>query len=219
MSANVRLLLIDDHTIFRESLLRLLEGEHDLEVMGHCATISEGRKILAETTVDVVLLDYDLGEEAGTDLLKHLYETNCKPRVLLLTAGMMASATLSAMDAGASGLILKHSGTCQLLEAIRRVAEGEAWWDPAILRSALSGSSERITHQKARDLTERQRLVLRYILDGLSNKEIADRLHSSETSVKASIRELFAKAGVRTRSQLVRVAIERFSAEWLRDEL
>ena len=218
MSANVRLLLIDDHTIFRESLLRLLEGEHDLEVMAHCATISEGRKILAETAVDVVLLDYDLGEEAGTDLLKYLHETNSKPRVLLLTAGMMASATLSAMDAGASGIILKHSGTCQLLEAIRRVAAGEAWWDPAILRSALSGSDERMTPRKARELTERQRLVLRYILDGLSNKEIADRLHSSETSVKASIRELFGKAGVRTRSQLVRVAIERFSAEWLREE-
>jgi len=191
-------------------------------VVGHCATISEARRILSETLVHVVLLDYDLGDEVGTKLLRYLNETSSNARALMLTAGMMAGATLEALDAGAAGVILKHSGTRQLLEAINRVSKGEAWWDPGIVRSALSRAKEdngrdNDREVKARDVTVRQRQVLHCILDGLTNKEIAVHLNSSETAVKASIQELFNKAGVRTRSQLVRVAIEHFSSEWLQD--
>jgi DNA-binding NarL/FixJ family response regulator len=222
MNDSVRLLLIDDHTIFRESLFRLLAAESGLQVVGHCATISEARNILSETLVHVVLLDYDLGEEAGTMLLRYLNETSSNARALMLTAGMMASATLEALDAGAAGVVLKHSGTHQLLEAIDRVSKGEAWWDPGIVRTALSrakedGDRDNDREVTAREITVRQRHVLRCILDGLTNKEIAVRLNSSETAVKASIQELFNKAGVRTRSQLVRVAIEHFSSQWLHD--
>jgi two-component system nitrate/nitrite response regulator NarL len=216
MTGTVRILLVDDHTIFRESLLRLLAREPGLEVVGHCATVAEGREIIAKTPIDLVLLDYDLGAEAGTDLLKYLHETQSGIRVLMLTAGMTASATLSALDNGASGVILKHSGTHQLLEAIDKVSRGEAWWDADVMRSVISSATGKAyTSGKTRDLTERQRIVLRGILDGLTNKEIAARLQASETAVKASIQELFSKAGVRTRSQLVRVAIERFSSDWL----
>jgi DNA-binding NarL/FixJ family response regulator len=216
MTVPVRILLVDDHTIFRESLLRLLAREPDLEVVAHCATVAEGREIVARTDVDLILLDYDLGEESGTDLLKYLYERQSPIRVLMLTAGMMASAALSALDKGASGVILKHSGTHQLLEAIKKVSRGEAWWDADVMRSVMSNAADKTyTAGTTRDLTERQRIVLRGILDGLTNKEIAARLQSSETAVKASIQELFGKAGVRTRSQLVRVAIERFSSDWL----
>jgi DNA-binding NarL/FixJ family response regulator len=218
MSGGVHILLIDDHALFRESLVRLLAVEAGLSVVGHCATIAEARRIMSATSVDVVLLDYDLGEESGTDLLKYLHQTESKARVLVLTAGMRASATLTALDSGAAGVILKHSGTRQLLEAINRVAHGETWWDTALLRAALTDAKDKTDIlAKARELTDRQRVVLRCILDGLSNKEIAAQLRTSETLVKATIQELFNKAGVRTRSQLVRVAIERFSAEWLQN--
>jgi DNA-binding NarL/FixJ family response regulator len=216
MSGSVRILLIDDHALFRESLARLLAAEDGLSVVGHCATIAEARAIISETSIDVVLLDYDLGEESGTDLLRGLRETENRARVLMLTAGMRASATLAALDTGAAGVILKHSGTRQLLEAINRVAKGETWWDTGLLRAALSDAKDKTDMlAKVQELTDRQRAVLRCILDGLSNKEIAAQLRASETSIKATIQELFNKAGVRTRGQLVRVAIERFSAEWL----
>src|ERR1035441_6902037 len=94
MTADVRILLIDDHTLFRESLVRLLAGEAGLKVVGHCATLAEARKVLSETQVHVVLLDYDLGEATGTDLLRFLRENGNGARVLMLTAGMRASATL-----------------------------------------------------------------------------------------------------------------------------
>jgi DNA-binding NarL/FixJ family response regulator len=174
--------------------------------------------MLSHSQVDVILLDYDLGDEAGTSLLKYLHETGNHARVLMLTAGMTASATFNALDAGAAGVILKHSGTRQLLDAIAMVSRGEVWWDTGLLRSTRSRENDRSDRKKAHEITPRQQTVLRCILDGLTNKEIAARLKASETAVKASIQELFGKAGVRTRSQLVRVAIENFSSEWLQDK-
>jgi len=216
MTDRVRILLIDDHTLFRESLVRLLEREPEFQVVAGCATVAEGHRTLASTAVDVVLLDYDLGEEVGTDLLIGLNTGENHARVIVVTAGMGASATLKAVDSGASGVVLKHSDPRHLIEAIRRVAAGGTWWDSGILRSAIgSAKGQASSPTSVRAITERQRQVLRSILDGLTNKEIAARMQASETSIKATIQELFSKAGVRTRSQLVRVAIERYSAEWL----
>ena len=219
MNNPVRILLIDDHALFRESLVRLLESESDFRAVGHCATIAEARQILSNTAVDVILLDYDLGEEFGTDLLQELRIGQDTVRVLMVTAGMRDSVTLNALSKGVAGVIFKHSGPSQLIDAIRRVAKGETWLDKGIVRAMIAGSSERLElEQSARSLSERQHQVLRSILDGLANKEIAAKLQVSETSIKATIQELFSKAGVRTRSQLVRIAIEKYSTDWLRSE-
>jgi two-component system, NarL family, nitrate/nitrite response regulator NarL len=219
MSNPVRILLVDDHALFRESLVRLLESESAFQVAGHCATIAQARQILSSTPVDVILLDYDLGEEFGTDLLQELHIPENIVRVLIVTAGMRDSVTLSALRTGVGGVFFKHSGPGQLVEAIHKVAEGEMWLDKEIMRSLIADSSEKLgLDQSVRLLSERQHQVLSSILDGLANKEIAAKLQVSETSIKATVRELFNKAGVRTRSQLVRIAIEKYSTDWLRSE-
>jgi DNA-binding NarL/FixJ family response regulator len=219
MNDPVRIMLIDDHALFRESLVRLLEAEPDFQVVAHCATVAEARRLLNRTAVDVILLDYDLGEEFGTDLLQELRTQENSSRILMVTAGMRDSVTLTALNSGVAGIIFKHSGPGQLIEAIHRVAKGEMWLDTGVVRSLISGSGEKPeSAQGVRSLSDRQRMVLRSILDGLTNKEIASQLQVSETSIKASIQELFDKAGVRTRSQLVRIAIEKYSADWLRNE-
>jgi two-component system, NarL family, nitrate/nitrite response regulator NarL len=219
MNNPVRILLIDDHALFRESLMRLLESESDFKAVSHCATIAESRQILSNTPVDVILLDYDLGEEFGTDLLQELRIRQDTVRVLMVTAGMRDSVTLNVLSKGVAGVIFKHSGPSQLIDAIKTVAKGETWLDKGIMRSMIAGSSERLElEQSARSLSERQHQVLRSILDGLANKEIAAKLQVSETSIKATIQELFNKAGVRTRSQLVRIAIEKYSTDWLRSD-
>jgi len=218
MIERIRILLIDDHMLFRESLVRLLETQPDFEVVARCSTVAEGRQALISTTVDVVLLDYDLGDEVGTDLLARLGFRGSDTKVIMVTAGMGANATLNAVNTGATGIVLKHSDPRLLIEAVHKVAAGETWWDPGILRTVISGQDGKdAAPARVRSLTERQRHVLRSILDGLTNKEIAARMQSSETSVKAIIQELFHKAGVRTRGQLVRVAIERYSLEWLKE--
>ena len=219
MSEAIRVLLVDDHVLFRESLTRLLGTELGIEVVGGCATVAEGKRYLDEGAVDIVLLDYDLGHEAGTDLMKQMDLRSGGPKVLMVTAGMSATVALSAANAGLAGVVLKHSDPRQLVEAIRRVAAGESWWDGGILSSSIEARTGASQAASTKALTERQQIVLRNILDGLTNKEIAAKLESSETAVKATIQELFHKAGVRTRGQLVRVAIERYSREWLRQAM
>jgi DNA-binding NarL/FixJ family response regulator len=222
MTQPIHLLMIDDHTLFRESLVRLLEREPGFQVVARCSTIAEGLQALASTPVDVVLLDYDLGQEVGTDLLAHLDTHPHRAKVLMVTAGMRASAALGAVNRGVAGIVLKHSDPRHLIDAIRKVDAGETWWDTGILpsmnQSGDDPDSAVSSPTPVRSLTLRQRQVLRSILDGLTNKEIAAHMNASETSIKATIQELFSKAGVRTRSQLVRVAIERYSADWLADE-
>lgn len=213
MTHPIRILFVDDHALFRESVLRLLDREPGFTVAGHCASLAEALRILRQTPIDILLLDYDLGAELGTDLLPDLRRSHPSVKVLMVTGGMGTTAVLNAADAGISGLILKHSDPQQLIQAVRGIASGGTWWDTAALPSPTSTSAAATAD--VRSLTDRQRQVLRSILDGLSNKEIAAKLQVSESAIKASIQELFLKAGVRTRSQLVRVAIERYSSEWL----
>jgi DNA-binding NarL/FixJ family response regulator len=104
------------------------------------------------------------------------------------------------------------------VEAIHKVARGEMWLDSRAVQSLVAGASTRTSEQdEGQSLTSRESLVLRAVFEGLSNKEIASRLQISESSVKAVLQQLFDKTGVRTRSQLVRIALEKHSQDWLRD--
>lgn len=214
-----RILMVDDHNLFREGLSRLLESAPGFRVIGQCGTAAEAISTLSSTPADVVLLDYDLGEERGSSLVAELKSCQHQVKVLMVTAGMTDAATLQTMEAGACGVFLKQSNPDQLVEAIRRVTNNGIWLDSEAVRSLVSARNshaEQVEHQ--RPLTPRQSDVMRGILDGLTNKEIAWKLNVSESSIKAAIQELFHKAGVRTRSQLVRIAIEKHSSDWLRPE-
>jgi len=215
----IRIMMVDDHRLFREGLSRLLETTPDFEVVGQCATVGEAAAALSETPVDIILLDYDLGGEQGYRLLYDLRNRHSPVKVLMVTAGVTDTATLQVMEAGASGIFLKHSDPEQLVAAIHRVVNNEIWMDTGAVRSLVAArnvQTDRMEH--TRPLTSRQIEVLRGILDGLANKEIAWKLDASESSIKAVIQELFRKAGVRTRSQLVRIAIEKHSSDWLKSE-
>jgi len=213
----IRLLMVDDHSLFRESLVRLLETTPHFQVVGQCATVSDALSMLSQRQADVVLLDYDLGEESGVGLLTELKHRKSEVRVLMVTAGMSDEVVLRAMEAGAAGIFPKHSSPERLVAAIQRVAAGEVWLDREALHGLLAGRHVRAElSERAHPLTARQGEVLRGILDGLANKEIAWNLKTSESSVKAVVQELFRKAGVRTRSQLVRIAIENHSPDWLK---
>jgi len=215
----IRILMVDDHSLFRESLSRLLETDPGFLVVGQYGTVSEAMAAPSKTPADVVLLDYDLGEEQGSRLLPEFKRHLGPAKVLMVTAGMSDAITLQAMEAGASGVFLKHSSLDQLVTAIHQVAKGEIWLDTGAAHSLFGGkSTRRERFERTQPLTSRQSEVLRGILDGLTNKEIAWNLKSSESSVKAVIQELFNKAGVRTRSQLVRIAIEKHSSDWLKPE-
>jgi two-component system, NarL family, nitrate/nitrite response regulator NarL len=215
----IRILMVDDHSLFRENLSRLLAADPNFLVVGQCGTVSEAITAYSQTPIDVILLDYDLGDEQGVRLLPELKTHLWNTKVLMVTAGMPDAVTLQALESGVSGVFLKHSSLDQLVTAIHQVARGEIWLDKNVAQSLFGNKSmRRENHERTQPLTSRQSEVLRGILDGLTNKEIAWNLKISESSIKAVIQELFHKAGVRTRSQLVRIAIEKHSSDWLKPE-
>jgi DNA-binding NarL/FixJ family response regulator len=214
----IRILLVDDHSLFRESLSRLLEAEPDFTIAGTCANAAEAIAAIEREPIDVVLLDYDLGDEQGTVFLDEAGRRGFKGRILMVTAGMTDGGTLRAFEGGSAGVFLKHSPPSQLVQAIHRVASGEMWLDSRAVPSLVAGVSSKSSEQDAgQSLNSRESLVLKAVFEGLSNKEIAGRMQISDSSVKAVLQQLFDKTGVRTRSQLVRIALEKHSKDWLQD--
>lgn len=212
--STIRLLLLDDHVLFREGLSRLLSTEPDFEVVAQCSTTAEAVERLAESPVDLVLLDFDLGQEHGFEFIRKAREAGHQTRVFIVTAGMGDSDSVRALGHGVCGIFLKTSPPERLTAAIRSVMRGETSIDQQCIRAlaqAVEGAAERTP---ARQVTDRERAVLKGVLEGLSNKEIAGRLGISEGSVKSALQQLFLKTGVRTRSQLVRVAVEEYATLW-----
>lgn len=213
----IRILLLDDHSLFRESLRRLLEAESDFHVEASCSTVADAFAALKLAPVDVVLLDYDLGDEQGSSFLEEAGRRSIQSRVLLVTAGMGDAETMRVMERSAAGIFLKHSPPGQLIEAIRNVAAGGMWLDPKAVKALVAGARKVASEPNdAGELSERERSVLKGVFEGRSNKEIAAALNLSESSVKAALQQLFDKTGVRTRSQLVRIAIEKHGRYWLK---
>lgn len=209
-SKSIRILLIDDHALFRESVARLLQAEPGFEVVADCGSVSEGLQILKSHQVDMVLLDLDLGSERGTDFLEGISAEGFKGKVLLVTAGVEESEVPNLIRNGISGVFLKHGSPGLLIQGIREAMEGRAFFGQDLLRKALESTEQVGAHRNRTRLTERERRVLSFIFEGLANKQIADRLEISESAVKASLQQLFTKTGVRTRSQLVRIALEQY---------
>ena len=207
---------MDDHSLFRDSLSRLLQTEPGFRMVGACATPAEALPIIASEHPDIILLDYDLGEEQGAAALDQIRKHGFQGRVLMVTAGMSDAATVRVLESGSEGIFLKHSSPAQLVEAIHRLMDGEPWLDPRAMRSLIAGATGKSEEQRSSQvLTPRERFVLQGVFEGLTNKEIAARLNVSEGSVKAVMQQLFDKTGVRTRSQLVRIALEKRAEDWL----
>lgn len=217
MDQRIRVLIVDDHTLFRESLSRLLEADMDCEIRGTCASVEEALKLIAKEAIDLVLLDYDLGFEQGLQFLPESKVRGFAGHVLMVTGGMSEAVMLRALDQGASGVFLKSSPLAELIQAIRRVFQGEMWIDSGLVKGLVASSRQRSVETSQGILTARERSVLRCVFEGLSNKEIGQQLSISEGSVKAVLQQLFARTGVRTRSQLVRIAVERHSNDWLNE--
>jgi DNA-binding NarL/FixJ family response regulator len=206
MADPVTVLLVDDHTLFRESVARMLGAEAGF-VVSDCGSVSQALASLRERKIDVVLLDFDLGTNDGIDFMREAKQLGFAGRVLVVTAGVEDHEAASLVESGVAGIFLKHNSAALLAQGIRDVAAGKAWFDSDLLQVAIRGRAGPHPAPLA-SLTQRERDVLSYVFEGLANKEISARLGVSESSVKATLQQLFSKTGVRTRSQLVRVALE-----------
>jgi DNA-binding NarL/FixJ family response regulator len=203
----LRLLLVDDHALFRESVSAILSAGARYSIE-HCASIREALEKLASSPFDIVLLDHDLGNERASHFLPAARQIGFEGKVLVVTAWVSDMEARRLMRQGVSGIFLKQGALHELTEGIEAVAAGQVWLDRSF---ASIGEPQAAQPASAAPVfNDRQRNVLRYVLEGLSNKEIAWRLQISESYVKAILQSLFQKTGVRTRGQLVRVAVEQY---------
>jgi len=200
-------LLVDDHTLFRESVSDALRTDPAYAVE-HCGTIREALQILSERHFDIVLLDHDLGAERASQFVPAAREAGFEGQVLVVTAWISETEARRLLRQGVAGIFLKSAPLGELKTAIRTVASGHTFLDRSFLH--MEESDDHPDSRKPPIFTERQRRVLRFVLEGLSNKEIAWRLQISESYVKAILQSLFQKTGVRTRGQLVRVVFEQY---------
>lgn len=199
----IRVILVDSHLLFRESLGRFLASEHDLELVAACTTPVEALKTLKHNPADVVLLDIGVAKE----FILCARKTRHPGKYLVLAREIDATASAEVLKYGASGIFLASDSPNRLMQAIRMVAGGEAWVDQKVVQFL----AERYPHFEARwpnNLSEREQYVLRGVVDGLSNRSIGLQIGVSESTIKAALQQLFKKTGVRTRSQLVRIALE-----------
>ena len=205
----IKVLLVDDHAMFREGLARMLANEQDLEVVGEASSAAEALSLLNAQT-DVVLLDVDLGPERALAFVQRAKTAAFQGRILIVTAGISGREAVQLVQAGVAGILHKNHPTQVLCGAIRKVMAGEACIEDEYL-TALFQSVDRANAGLHPKFTERDRVVLQHVLQGLTNREIGERIDVSEAAVKASLRQLFEKLGVHTRAQLVKVALEQYN--------
>jgi two-component system, NarL family, nitrate/nitrite response regulator NarL len=213
MNGPIRVFVVDDHALFREGLLRLLDGDDSLKIVGSADSAGSAIEQLARVDTDVLILDYDLGASTALNVVRGLRDRGFQGRSLVVTAGLPDADALELIRLGVYGIFHKKHSPEELHRNIREVAAGRILIEQSYLQNLLESVADPRDPAPA-SLTSRDRQVMRLLLEGCSNKEIAGQLNISESSAKAALQQLFAKTGVRTRSQLVRFALER-----LRDEL
>ena len=202
----IRILLVDDHALFRESVARSLAAEPGMQIE-HCGSIRDALALMAQSEFDVVLLDHDLGQERASAFLPAARQAGFAGRVLVVTAWVSETEARRLLRQGVSGIFRKEAALEKLTASIRTIAAGGPFAEDSPFPAAETAPGEPSSQPV---FNERQRKVLRFVLEGLSNKEIAWRLQISESYVKAILQNLFQKTGVRTRGQLVRVAFEQY---------
>lgn len=208
LAQTISILLVDDHIMFRESLAKSLDKEPGLKVVGQCSSVAEAVALL-KSDPGVVLLDVDLGDGRALEFVDLANRAGFDGHILVVTAGISGQEAVQLIQSGVAGIMHKHHSVEALCDVIRKVAAGERCLENQYL-SPLFRSVDRTKLSSRPQLTERDRTVLRYIFQGLTNKGIAERLHISEGAVKASIRQLFEKLGARTRAQSVKIALEQY---------
>jgi two-component system, NarL family, nitrate/nitrite response regulator NarL len=206
----VRILVADDHAIFRDGLRKLLEGSDDVQIIGEASNGNECVKMLAKLKPDILLLDLRMPEKDGLGVLEEINFDSMPTRVIVLTAAEDDRDVVRAMRLGARGVVLKQSASDLLLKSIRKVHDGEIWLDnrmTAEVIDAFKKSAEAGQRREKPLLSDREKEIVQLVAQGFRNREIGEKLFISEQTVKNHLHNIFDKLGVSDRLELALYAI------------
>ena len=201
-----RILLVEDHASFRQTLAFVFDREPEFEVVAQAGSLAEARKVMDVLKVDLGVIDLALPDGEGIELIKDLREVNPNFTALVLTASLDRAEHAQAVESGAAGILHKSAGVDEILDATRRLGEGETLLSQeeliALLRLAgQSREEEREARASIEQITLREREVLQALGEGLSNKEIAAKLHVSVDTERTHMMNILNKLGVHSRLQ------------------
>ena len=202
MEDGVRVFLLDDHEIVRRGVKDLLDAEADLEVVGEAGTADEALARIPPTRPDVAVLDVRLPDGDGVQVCREIRSRHPEVQCLMLTSFADDEALIQAIMSGASGYVLKQIKGADIVEAVRVVSKGQSLLDPSVTARVL----ERLRKGSEDDellarLSPQERNILRLIADGLTNRQIAERVHLAEKTVKNYVSNMLAKLGMERRTQ------------------
>jgi len=206
--ASLRVVVIDDHTLFRRGLTALLAREPGFAVVGEAADGFDGIRTVAATQPDVVLLDLNMPGISGVEALQAIRKEAPASHIVMLTVSEDAEDLLAALRAGADGYLLKNIDSDFLVQSIRRAAEGESVVSPEMTGKLVRGVREGAAPGPADTLSPREREILRHLAKGSSNKEVARALELAESTVKIHVQHILRKLNLSSRVQAAVWAIE-----------
>jgi len=213
MTTSVRILIADDHPIFRDGLKRLLESESYLKVIGEACDGIEAVELVRKLRPEILLLDLAMPRRPGLEALREIGTDGFPVRVILLTAAAEKEQIVEALQLGARGVVLKDSATQILLKSIRAVMHGEYWVGRESVSNlvqylrSLIDSSATASRRKRYGLTPRELEIISAVVAGYANKEVAEHFKISEDTVKHHLSNIFDKLGVSTRLELALFAV------------
>lgn len=197
----VRVFLLDDHEIVRRGLRDLLDTEDDLIVVGEASTAEQALQRVPATNPDVAVLDVRLPDGNGVEVCRELRSRNPQLQCLMLTSFSDDEALFDAIMAGAAGYLLKQIRGNDLVDAIRRIGSGQSLLDPTLTARVLERVRGRTESDGLERLTDQERRILDLLADGLTNREIGERMFLAEKTVKNYVSNLLAKLGMSRRTQ------------------
>lgn len=202
----IRIVIADDHPIFRDGLRRLLEAEREFLVAGEAHSGNEALRVVAAVAPDVLLLDLAMEDGTGLEVLEALNASRSTVKTLLLTAAAENHEVMEAIQLGARGLVLKHAATTLLYRAIRGVMAGEYWLGhdriPSLIET-LRQLGQPDPPSPVDTLTSREIAVIGAVVDGATNRDVSEQLNLSEQTVKNHLSHIYDKVGVSNRLELV----------------
>ncbi|BAE85918.1 response regulator [Desulfitobacterium hafniense] len=209
MTRQIRLFLVDDHSVLRSGLKMILNSQKDMVVIGEADSGSAAIAKIKEINPDIILLDISMPDMSGLQALEKLSKVS-SAKILMLTMHADEKYLQEALKSGASGYVLKQAADTELLQAIRDVARGEIYLDSSLAQNLVKSmySPRKDNNRSASNLTEREKEVLRYIALGYTNKEIGESLSVSVKTVETHKARIMEKIQCHKRSDLVRYAIE-----------
>ncbi|MET3695882.1 LuxR family two component transcriptional regulator [Bacillus oleivorans] len=204
----IKLMLVDDHAILRDGLRNLLEVEEDIKVVGEAVSGEDALHKIGDCGPDVVLMDINMPKMNGVEVTGLLKKKFPDTKVLILTMHSHDEYFMSAIREGADGYLLKDAPFDQVIEAIRTVARGQSVIHPTMTKKLLNFHQQKWQEEESTVLTDREKDVLQCLVEGLSNKEIAEKLFISDKTVKIHVSKIFKKLNVKSRSQVVIYAVQ-----------